>query len=34
MLRQQPNARHQVRREAGAQRTLYAVTCMPLLGME
>jgi hypothetical protein len=26
-----PNAGHQARREAGAQRTLYAVACMPLL---
>ena len=25
------NARHQARREAGAQRTLYAVACMPSL---
>jgi hypothetical protein len=25
------NARYQARREAGAQRTLYAVACMPLL---
>ena len=28
----QPNARHQAWREAGAQRTLYAVACMPLFG--
>src|SRR6266851_1386043 len=27
-----PNARHQARREAGAQQTLYAVACMPLFG--
>ena len=27
-----PNAGHQARREAGAQRTLYAVACMPLFG--
>jgi hypothetical protein len=26
------NAGHQARREAGAQRTLYAVACMPVLG--
>jgi hypothetical protein len=25
------NAGHQARREAGAQRTLYAVACMPML---
>jgi hypothetical protein len=24
-----PNAGHQARREAGAERTLYAVACMP-----
>jgi hypothetical protein len=28
-----PNAGHQARREAGAQRTLYAVACMPVLGV-
>jgi hypothetical protein len=28
----QPNAGHQARREAGAERTLYAVACMPWLG--
>src|SRR5262245_56165097 len=33
-LRQRPNARHQARREAGAQRTLYAVACMPLIMYE
>ena len=27
-----PNARRQARREAGAQRTLEAVACMPLFG--
>ncbi len=27
-----PNAGHQARREAEAQRKLYAVACMPLLG--
>ena len=27
-----PNAGRQARREAGAQRTLYAVACMPLFG--
>ena len=31
---QQPNAGHQARREAGAQRTLYAVACMPSLGQD
>jgi hypothetical protein len=27
-----PNAEHQARREAGAERTLYAVACMPWFG--
>src|SRR6267142_616860 len=32
MQLEQPNARHQARRTARAQRTLFAVACMPLLG--
>jgi hypothetical protein len=27
-----PNVGHQARREAGAERALYAVACMPLFG--
>jgi len=30
--RRRLNTGHQARREAGAERTLYAVACMPLLG--
>jgi hypothetical protein len=30
----EPNAGPQARREAGAQRTLYAVACRPLLGTD
>jgi hypothetical protein len=30
---EQSNAGHQARREAGAQRTLDAVACMPLFGL-
>jgi hypothetical protein len=33
-LSETPNAGHQARREAGAQRTLYAVACMPSLGQD
>ncbi len=29
-----PNVGHQARRAAGAQRTLYAVACMPLFGVD